>query len=90
MELQEASPPQWPGGTQARMPQALPAGGLGPSPFSACSHPPGRGGAGLTAQCLGAARVVGLGPAHTHEAGLAALRGRAVGLALHGGALHGH
>lgn len=70
--------------------QALPTGGLGPPPSCARSHPPGRGGVRLTAQRLRAAWVVGLGPAHAHEAGLAALWGRAVGLAPHRDALHGH
>lgn len=47
-------------------------------------------GAGLTAQCLLAARVVGQGPGQGYEASLAALRGRALGLALHRDTLHRH
>lgn len=57
------------------------------------SLPPARlagWGPGLTAQHFRAARVVGPRPGHSHEAGLAALQGRVLGLALQRGALHRH
>lgn len=75
-------------------------GRCGPLPCGPCrlvaactpsgAPPPGRLGAGLTAQRLLAAGVVGLGPGHSGEARLVALQGWVLALTLHGGALHRH
>lgn len=88
------SPSQWSGGVQpGRCGPAVPCRHCRPVVSTLLRSLPTRlacEGAGLTAQRLWAAGVVGQGPGHGQEARPAALQGPILGLALHRDALHRH
>lgn len=88
------SPSQWSGGVQpGRCGPALPCRHCRPVLSTLLCSLPTRlacEGAGLTAQRLWAAGVVGQGPGDGQEARPAALQGPILGLALHRGAPHRH